>query len=1343
MANKKKKKKASNSYWMKYGGNPTKMDKFRGFIEKKHSGGEAGFPHPHPHPKNATELELLGAHAWQTSHNEGKRIKKSEIHKYNWGIQDEAVEAFANSNWFLHYPDTIADAPKTVEAMNAYTDAIDAERQKVIKLHSTDFSWDDFLYGTGFAANKLGKRLMAAPNPYVKAGGALSYLLGWGLTGGKGYYDFDKRAMNEKLKLENPYATFVNEDGEIVNYEDGEGMFFDLIEFKNIRPKPPKQNSEEDPDANYKTPIDYGMGGMVPYKKYGYGGYNEYGYGGTRKKKKEYGHGGYHVSSQKNITEDPTFKMWFAKNARRSDVMQSSSDPQALKQLFLSDINFPGNEMPLFSGEIDGYGNVDKSGRSPELSSKIIGGMQMYGGTPHKRPKAELGMAEGLYTSPTDNLNDYSNVTEVQQDKHGNWQQGVGKVGDTNFLKYLNYAVPGLGTILDIAADTIGYHGDKKNYKEVVKAKNTAKNKLNTVLRGENKDTLDLSTRTDALTALSGMSPEAPSFEKDLLPEIGSNVLSFASSAIGGDTFLGDFMGGKATDSPIDFNNIGADDLPGLDQYAKYGGMPGLHQMGKGGRPGLWANIHAKRARGERPARPGEKGYPKTLDIKAMGGANDFQPGATAAMISGLFNPMSPEHQLQAMGNPGQSYNTGGDPNANVEYEAEGGETIMHAPGQPPATTGDLTPIDEGPNNANDAMLSMLDGNSHQTMDPDGHTGEIVSGEGQQYVFSDKLRSKQWGMTFAEASEKIGKHIAKFKEEMENGDEITKSTAGSMIEAWNQKLMDLQTEQEQARQQKFIDMMESGASQEELQEKFPDIFQQYMQQQQSQQLSESAMQAIAGPTGGMADNPMGNIDMSQLSAQDQQLVGAMYGLPEYDNGGFTPFDFNQYISGLGQDMFSGQAFTLDKDYMPDRRELMDFLTANYPDGGFEMGDDTFTNAKDYYKALVSGFGDWRSGQLESGDIPTSKPKAIDYKELQTIPNEFFESAELTPNEPEFDEVYDWTPGGKAEFTKDKAAYNLFNMGLGVGWDENFGLDNNMSKRQYFKALEQSLLADGKSAEDVASIINREKIKYDENLTNLESIEENKELTPEDKAKLLAKQMRNKKIQEMLSQGFKNLSGEFGKLGPTMYNFAKGREEAEEEQFISNPNEDQIMSNIQRLTNLDIDSLLSENEQNFNMLKYLGKDVAGGNAGSYLNTLIRGQNIQNQADLKAFLTKFNSDQQGLKIANESLYSLGERDRAEGARVSEVNAMNRAAKEAFTAKGWEGLSGNTQLKTLMKNQMAQDESLKEMLNMIYPDAQLYLNRDGTIDIDALEKSGDLQKLIESNPQLKEYLEKYFKK
>lgn len=34
---------------------------------------------------------------------------------------------------------------------------------------------------------------------------------------------------------------------------------------------------------------------------------------------------------------------------------------------------------------------------------------------------------------------------------------------------------------------------------------------------------------------------------------------------------------------------------------------------------GLWANIHAKRKRGERPAKPGEKDYPKTLNIESFG----------------------------------------------------------------------------------------------------------------------------------------------------------------------------------------------------------------------------------------------------------------------------------------------------------------------------------------------------------------------------------------------------------------------------------------------------------------------------------------------------------------------------------------------------------------------------------------------------------------------------------------------------------------------------------------------------------------------------------------------------
>lgn len=48
-----------------------------------------------------------------------------------------------------------------------------------------------------------------------------------------------------------------------------------------------------------------------------------------------------------------------------------------------------------------------------------------------------------------------------------------------------------------------------------------------------------------------------------------------------------------------------------LDEKKRGGKCSGC----KGKNPGLWCNICRKRARGERPAKPGQKGYPKTLDI--------------------------------------------------------------------------------------------------------------------------------------------------------------------------------------------------------------------------------------------------------------------------------------------------------------------------------------------------------------------------------------------------------------------------------------------------------------------------------------------------------------------------------------------------------------------------------------------------------------------------------------------------------------------------------------------------------------------------------------------------------
>ena len=45
------------------------------------------------------------------------------------------------------------------------------------------------------------------------------------------------------------------------------------------------------------------------------------------------------------------------------------------------------------------------------------------------------------------------------------------------------------------------------------------------------------------------------------------------------------------------------------------------YEVSEGKKKGLWDNIHAKRKRGERPARKGEKDYPKTLNVEHNDGS--------------------------------------------------------------------------------------------------------------------------------------------------------------------------------------------------------------------------------------------------------------------------------------------------------------------------------------------------------------------------------------------------------------------------------------------------------------------------------------------------------------------------------------------------------------------------------------------------------------------------------------------------------------------------------------------------------------------------------------------------
>ena len=87
---------------------------------------------------------------------------------------------------------------------------------------------------------------------------------------------------------------------------------------------------------------------------------------------------------------------------------------------------------------------------------------------------------------------------------------------------------------------------------------------------------------------------------------------------------------------------------------------------------GLWANIHAKRKRGEAPAKKGEKGYTKTLDIMKEGGkskkANTYEEHLSLSKKGWGHNKKAEKGGMLK----GKSHAQGG-----IPIEVEGGEYII------------------------------------------------------------------------------------------------------------------------------------------------------------------------------------------------------------------------------------------------------------------------------------------------------------------------------------------------------------------------------------------------------------------------------------------------------------------------------------------------------------------------------------------------------------------------------------------------------------------------------------------------------------------------------------------
>ena len=145
----------------------------------------------------------------------------------------------------------------------------------------------------------------------------------------------------------------------------------------------------------------------------------------------------------------------------------------------------------------------------------------------------------------------------------------LGEVGDSDFMQMFNYVVPGLGTVLDIGFDYMGYKGEEEKHFDL--SKDAMRSKDDLLLLGKkdaNKETLDLSTRVNALTHKASYNKDGPDFWDDFGKEAVGDVVGAVAG--GNDFGLGDSLGGGMGGGEIGDYAETVD----FDTLAKYGGRP-------------------------------------------------------------------------------------------------------------------------------------------------------------------------------------------------------------------------------------------------------------------------------------------------------------------------------------------------------------------------------------------------------------------------------------------------------------------------------------------------------------------------------------------------------------------------------------------------------------------------------------------------------------------------------------------------------------------------------------------------------------------------------------------------
>lgn len=169
--------------------------------------------------------------------------------------------------------------------------------------------------------------------------------------------------------------------------------------------------------------------------------------------------------------------------------------------------------------------------------------------------------------------------------------------------------------------------------------------------------------------------------------------------------------------------------------------------------------------------------------------------------------------------------------------------------------------------------------------------------------------------------------------------------------------------------------------------------------------------------------------------------------------------------------------------------------------------------------------------------------------------------------------------------------------------------------------------------------------------------------------------------------------------PTAYNFARGLQKPQvlEAEDFQNPYESDAMR-LMANRRFNIDPQLQANRSTFNQMRGGLKNVSGGNAATYLSNMGQLQMNKGKMDEQAYAMKQNMDNQYKAQDAQFRGNMGNIRAQRELQIQDINDRNKAARDAYMGKGFEGLSKIAQNEKYMGNLSGADQQRIALLQQM---------------------------------------------